>query len=63
MENFNKVFRTADNVIFTRINAKEAETFSGNYITVIDGKAVAVVDGKEVEMPKSLFNEIGVQYL
>ncbi len=62
MENFNKVFRTADNVIFTRINAKEAETFSGNYITVIDGKAVAVVDGKEVEMPKSLFNEIGVQY-
>ena len=62
MENFNKVFRTADNVIFTRISAKEAETFVGNYITVIDGKAIAVVDGKEVEMPKSLFNEIGVQY-
>lgn len=47
MENFNKVFRTADNVIFTRINTKEAETFAGNYITVIDGKAVAVVDGKK----------------
>ena len=60
---FNRVFRTVDGTVFTKINASETETFKGNYITVINGKAVAVVDGEEVAMPSSLFNEIGVEYL
>ena len=63
MTTFNKVFRTAEGTIFTKINASEAATFEGNYITVIDNKAVAVVDGVEVPMPDVLFNEIGVEYL
>ncbi len=63
MKSFNQVFRTRDNVVFSRIKATEAENFSGNYITVIDGKPVAVVDGKQVPMPEVLINEIGVEYL
>ena len=62
MTTFNKVFRTAEGTVFTKINASEASTFSGNYITVIDNKAVAVVDGQDVPMPEVLYNEIGVEY-
>lgn len=59
----NKVFRTVENVVFSRINPSEADGFRGNYITVIDGRPVAVVAGQEVPMPRSLINEIGVEYL
>ena len=59
----NKIFRTRENVIFRRINAGDAENCTGNYITVVNGKAVAVEDGKQVPMPEVLINEIGVEYL
>ena len=62
MQSFNKVFRSADGTVFTKISPKEAETFRGNYITVQDGKAVAVINGNPVAMPQRLFNEIGVEY-
>lgn len=62
MNNFNKIFRTVDGTVFTKISEKDASAFQGNYITVIGTKAIAVVDGKEVDMPKLLFNEIGVEY-
>ena len=60
--NFNKVFRSEDGTVFTKLNCKEVENFKGNYITVIDNKPVAVVDGREVSMPSVLYNEIGVEY-
>lgn len=63
MDALNKVFRTEDNICFSKISAEDAATFKGNYITVINGKAVAVVDGKEVAMPEVLYNETGVAYL
>ena len=62
MQYKNKVFRTKDNVVFTRIAEPEVADFSGNYITVIKDKAVAVVDGVEVPMPEILINECGVEY-
>ena len=62
MSTFNKVFRTAEGAVFTKISAAETESFTGNYITVINNKAVAVVNGQEVPMPEILFNEIGVEY-
>lgn len=62
MQNFNQVFRSVDGIVFTKISAKEAENFNGNYITVINGKATAVINGNIVAMPKRLFNEIGVEY-
>jgi len=58
----NKIFRTKDNVVFTRISVAEAATFTGNYITVYNNKAIAVIDGKEVTMPEILINECGVEY-
>lgn len=63
MNTFNKVFRSADGTVFTKIQANEISGFSSNYITVVDNKPIAVVDGKEVPMPAVLFNEIGVQYM
>ena len=62
MTTFNKVFRTAEGTVFTKIDASKVSTFLGNYITVIDNKAVAVVDGVEFPMPEVLYNEIGVEY-
>lgn len=62
MNNFNKVFRSENGTVFTKITAAEAENFPGNYITVIGGKAVAFIDGKETAVPTVLFNEIGVGY-
>ena len=59
---FNKIFRTVDNTVFTKIAAKDVENFKGNYITVINNKPVAVVDGQEVSFPQVLINEIGVEY-
>ncbi len=61
--NFNRVFRTEDGQVFTKIAANEIENFPGNYITVVDGKAVAVIDGEEVAFPSILYNEIGVKYV
>ena len=62
MNNFNRVFRSENGTIFTKLNSNEVKDFKGNYITVIDNKPVAVVDGKEVPMPSVLYNEIGVGY-
>ena len=63
MSTFNKVFRSADGTVFTKLQANEISGFSGNYITVVDNKPIAVVDGKKVPMPAVLFNEIGVPYV
>ena len=63
MNTFNKVFRSADGTVFTKLQANDISGFSGNYITVVDNKPIAVVDGKKVPMPAVLFNEIGVQYV
>lgn len=62
MNNFNKVFRTADGVVLTKIKESETARFSGNDITVVDGKAVAVIEGKETAVPEVLINEVGVEY-
>ncbi len=60
--NFNKIFRDQNGRVFNKINAAEAESFNGNYITVINNRAIAVVDGQEIDMPTCLYNEIGVAY-
>ena len=60
--NFNKVFRSENGTVFTKLKRNEVKDFKGNYITVIDDQPIAVVDGKEVPMPSVLFNEIGVAY-
>lgn len=57
----NHTFRTAENVVFTKVNEKEVQP-TGNFITVINNKAVALMDGKKVPMPKVLYNETGVEY-
>lgn len=59
---FNKVFRDQNNTVYNKIAAKDAATFKGNYITVINNRAVAIVNGKEVPFPQVLINEIGVEY-
>jgi hypothetical protein len=61
MNAMNKNFRTAENVVFTKVNEKDVQP-TGNFITVRNGKAVALMDGKEVPMPEVLYNEIGVDY-
>lgn len=60
--NFNKNFRNKENVVFTRISADEIDSFKGNFISVVNGKAIAVCDGNEIPMPSVLYNEIGVDY-
>ena len=52
MNTFNKVFRSADGTVFTKLQANEISGFSGNYITVVDNKPIAVVDGKKVRVCK-----------
>lgn len=62
MKNFNKVFRTAEGIILTKISEKEIFGFTGNYLSVVNNQAIAVVDGQEIAVPAVLFNEIGVEY-
>ena len=62
MQSMNNVFRTAENVMFAKVNEKDVKP-TGNFITVKNGKAFAIMDGVEVPMPRVLYNEIGVEYV